>query len=262
MEIQSHSHTMISCCLSHCQPPFASLGSSLGGLATKCARTISWATFSSLHTREPTHSHSSSGTLKLATYKARHGGRGCPLWSAGAHDPETPSGTAGWGSVAGPCWAVLLQEIHKTDRAHQQERAVCEKAASGTSSPQPLSQPEEVLPFPSSGEQAEEGTREKTAQKLRCGLITCNTRKPKNGEFPLGFALRRAPVTSTDTLGGRTSHWNCKGDNLQQLSHYKAFFTGYTCKPVPETQDNLLEPISKDKSKQRNNVKTTNKPIQ
>lgn len=121
--------------------------------------------FTHMWARTLTHS---SETLKLATYKARHGGRGCPLWSAGAHDLETPSGTAGWESVAGPCWAFLLQEIHKADRAHQQERAfwtVSSQSCVWESSIlqiqlETLSHSEEGLPFPSAGDTAR-GSRQR-----------------------------------------------------------------------------------------------------
>lgn len=54
------------------------------------------------------HTHPAVRCPKLATYKAQHGDKGYPLWSAGAHDQETLSGTADWGNVAGPCSAFLL----------------------------------------------------------------------------------------------------------------------------------------------------------
>lgn len=45
-----------------------------------------------------------------ATYKGWCEGRGCPVWSAGACDPTSPSGTADWGSDGGPCSILYLQQ--------------------------------------------------------------------------------------------------------------------------------------------------------
>lgn len=44
------------------------------------------------------------------TYKGWCEGRGCPVWSAGACDPTSPSGTADWGSDGGPCSILYLQQ--------------------------------------------------------------------------------------------------------------------------------------------------------
>lgn len=46
------------------------------------------------------------------THRGRCGGRGCPGWSAAARGPPSLSGSAGWGSGAGPCLSRPLEE-HK-----------------------------------------------------------------------------------------------------------------------------------------------------
>lgn len=46
------------------------------------------------------------------THRGQCGGKGCPGWSAAARGPPSPSGSAGWGSCAGPCLSRPLEE-HK-----------------------------------------------------------------------------------------------------------------------------------------------------
>lgn len=91
---------------------------SLSEQAAKCSRTSCQAILSPLDFHTPTHP--AARCPKLATYKAQHGGKGYPLWSAGAHDQGTLSGTADWENVAGPCSAFLLQEIYERDTTHHQ----------------------------------------------------------------------------------------------------------------------------------------------
>lgn len=165
----------------------------------------------------------SSETLKWATYKARHGGRGCPLWSAGAHGPETPSGTAGWESAAGPCWAFLLQEIHKADGAHQQERAFRTVSSLscvwGSSILQTQLDPQPQwgrasVSFCRGYSQRKATKRKQHGNNEGMGLITCHTRKLSNRGFPLAHAFQWVPVILADTLRGRMTSWNCQEDNL------------------------------------------------
>lgn len=99
-------------CMSRCQSWLPGLTESLREQTAKYPRTSCWALSSPLNF-SPTHP--AVRRSKLATYKAQHGGKGYLLWSAGAHDQATLSGTADWENVAGPCSAFLLQEIHKTE---------------------------------------------------------------------------------------------------------------------------------------------------
>lgn len=50
------------------------------------------------------------------TYKGWCEGRGCPVWSAGACDPMSPSETADWGSDGGPCSIFYLQQQQRKQK--------------------------------------------------------------------------------------------------------------------------------------------------